>query len=62
MLCSWHFHLLSIVKFPAQLPSYFASFELYKPEPDFPDDILLSFSIHNVTVSMYVHILQGAPF
>ena len=33
------------------------SYKSAGPEPDF----LLSFSIHNVNISMYVHTLHGAP-
>ena len=50
---------LSFVKYrkiPGPLAVVFCFF-LNRPEPD----ILCSFSIHNVTVSMYVHILHGAP-
>ena len=56
MLCGFHFLLLSIAKFLALLAVVFCFF-LNRPEPD----ILPSFSIHNVTVSMYVHMLYGAP-
>ena len=50
---------LSFVKYhkiPGPLAVVFCFF-LNRPEPD----ILLSFSIHRVTVSMYVHMLHGTP-
>ena len=43
-------------KIPAPLALVLCFF-LNQPEPD----ILLSFSIHNVTISIYVHMLHGTP-